>query len=73
MATPRPKQFVAARDFMYARRSYRRGDPLTDRWTIAQLARHGDKFLRSVKPAPAESSADPSAVTPEAESPKEDR
>lgn len=68
----RPKQFVAATNFIYAHRRYRVGDPIEDRMVIARLLARNSDAIRSVKPAPAEPPADHSAATPQAESPKED-
>ncbi len=45
MATPRPKQFRAARGFISRGKAYRAGDPVTDRRTLARLIPHGDKFV----------------------------
>lgn len=69
---PRPKSFVAARDFTHARRRHQVGDPIEDRRLIAHLLRRNKGFIRSIKPAPAETPADQSAATPPAESLKED-
>lgn len=71
-SAPRPKDFVAARNFTHAHRAYRIDDPITDRRIIAHLLRRDKGFVKSIKPAPAESPADQSAVIPPAESPKED-
>ncbi len=61
MATPRPKQFTAARPFSSRGRWYQTGEPVTDRRTIARLIPHGDKYIvwKAAKAAPAEPTADP--------------
>jgi hypothetical protein len=69
MATPKPKYFYAARGFISGGRKYRRGDPVSDRRTIARLVRHGDKYLSwTTKPAPAEPAAVDTANPTSAES-----
>lgn len=64
---PRPKQFVAARDVTFGRIVYRTGDPVTDPRHIAHFLARDRGYIRSVKPAPAESPAEDSATTPPAE------
>ncbi len=67
MATPRPKQFTAARGFISRGKSYNAGDPVTDRRTIARLAPYGDKYLawKITKPTPAVDTAKPHTASEE--------
>jgi len=54
-SAPKPKQWVAARNFKHAGRLYRKGDPVTLGRTIQLLSRRGDKWItRAPKPAAAE-------------------
>ena len=61
-SAPKPKQWVAARNFKHGRKIYRKGDPVTIRRTIDLLARRGDKWITRA-PNPAKP-ADPSTVLP---------
>jgi hypothetical protein len=52
-SAPKPKPFVAARNFKHAGRFYRKGDPVTRRRTIDLLVTRGDKWItRAPKPEP---------------------
>lgn len=63
---PRPKEFVAARNFKHYGKVYRKGDPVTARRTINLLTRRGDRWITRAPqpaepadtPAPADSPAD---------------
>jgi hypothetical protein len=61
-SAPKPKQWVAARNFKHGRKIYRKGDPVTILRTIDLLSRRGDKWITRA-PKPAEP-AEPSAVIP---------
>ena len=56
----RPKRFVAARDFTFARRTWRKGDLIPHGVTLRNLLRYGDQFVVSTKNStPVEHPADP--------------
>ena len=44
-SAPKPKQWVAARNFHHAGRFYAKGQPVTIRRTIDLLAKRGDKWI----------------------------
>lgn len=44
MATPRPKEFVAATDFTHMGKSFVKGDPITQPSILQSLLRFGDTF-----------------------------
>jgi hypothetical protein len=60
-SAPKPKQWVAARNFHHAGRFYTKGQPVTIRRTIDLLSRRGDRWITRapkaevVEPAPTES------------------
>lgn len=67
-SAPKPKPWVAARNFKHGRKIYRKGDPVTIRRTIDLLSRRGDRWItrapKAAEPAetvslPAESPANP--------------
>ena len=54
-SAPKPKPWVAARNFKHGKYLYRKGDPVTRRSTIELLSRRGDKWItRAPKPPVAE-------------------
>lgn len=44
-SAPKPKQFVAARNFTHAWQRYEKGQPIEDRRLIADLLHYGDRFI----------------------------
>ena len=61
-SAPKPKQWVAARNFSHAGRFYTKGQPVTRLRTIDLLSRRGDRWITRapkvtevVEPAPTES------------------
>ena len=58
-SAPKPKPWVAARNFKHGRKMYRKGDPVTIRRTIDLLSRRGDKWIMR---APKAAEAEPSTV-----------
>jgi hypothetical protein len=62
-SAPKPKPWVAARNFRHAGRTYRKGDPVTKGRTIDLLAKRGDKWITR---APKTASAETPAETPPA-------
>jgi hypothetical protein len=57
-SAPRPKTWVAARNFKHSGRLYRKGDPVTLGRTIDLLSRRGDKWITRA-PKAAEVAAEP--------------
>ncbi len=62
-SAPKPKQFTAARGFISRGKSYKAGDPVTDRRTIARLVTYGDKYLSWTSPKPAKAETTPAVDT----------
>lgn len=63
-SAPKPKQWVAARNFKHGRKIYRKGDPVTIRRTIDLLSRRGDRWITR---APKAADAEPAAIPAEPE------
>ena len=49
-SAPKPKQFVAAKNFKHGRKMYRKGDPVTQRRTIDLLSKRGDRWITRAAP-----------------------
>ena len=50
-SAPKPKQFVAARNFKHGRKMYRKGDPVTQRRTIDLLSKRGERWITRAAPS----------------------
>jgi hypothetical protein len=65
-SAPKPKQWVAARNFHHAGRFYAKGQPVTIRRTIDLLSRRGDKWItRAPKAAEVVAEPAPTETNPE--------
>ena len=64
-SAPKPKQWVAARNFHHAGRFYAKGQPVTIRRTIDLLAKRGDKWITRAPKAAEVAEPAPPETNPE--------